>query len=725
MGDILVLFIGLKRDSIEHVAAAPSGLSRQQRKEFLQEASRRFETQMSKCSALNNWMDQNEWSVKRFAAAMKEAREQAPLDERWKLGSGQSHQEMARGALVMYEVMTTLLPKYGKHPKRDSELCREDQADVDVELDVVTSGGAVIDGGANGVVISPQTAERKGLLEKVDRTTKVSLSQAEKEKKMETYGVIQGGVTYKMLSKHGRLVTITLLCHMAPVNNDLIGANEQGPILQGIKGVMYLEYTRPDGRRGTCLIMPDGEIVPLPADDRGLTMFPEIGQERHWVKESYLLEIEELCELLMSKERVRRMRKDMPDPTSDSVMPAATDQSGAAEKIPTKEVIDLPTEADSKSIVTQRSDAQTQASELPLVGPSGRLTTKDFVILTDCSVCGLPGLNTSWIWEKATLLDTYGIIQDRSAQMELQRTLICESCYRVVIHDGGFQTTEGWWMFDNEYEKARMKEARANVARRRQGPEDYRQDAEPVNAACEVVEGNSPKHAETSRQAGVSGNNHIEEDLDEVGWLPADASEEWREGVKASLELNQFRWRRIVEESLESFEQEELKRTAAEAKFEDQLRSDLVCATNQSLREGRRDRMEQVAGPANLATQLTVTRMQVDRRKVDSDELTERRKEAKKEEDENEKQRQLVIERKKAADRVRTAVMALIEVKRAQAKEGSRKGKGTKNRPWETELSARALELVKIEVLLNRAREAGVDEVELQLALQACGPHGW
>ena len=97
----------------------------------------------------------------------------------------------------------------------------------------------------------------------------------------------------------------------------------------------------------------------------------------------------------------------------------------------------------------------------------------------------------------------------------------------------------------------------------------------------------------------------------------------------------------------------------------------------------------------------------------------------KKEEDENEKQRQLVIERKKAADRVRTAVMALIEVKRAQAKEGSRKGKGTKNRPWETTLSVQALELVKIEVLVNRAREAGVDEVELQLALQACGPHGW
>ena len=106
--------------------------------------------------------------------------------------------------------------------------------------------------------------------------------------------------------------------------------------------------------------------------------------------------------------------------------------------------------------------------------------------------------------------------------MVLQCTLICESCYKHVIHDGGIQTTEGWWIFDNEYEKARIREARANVARRRQGPEDYRQETEPVNAACKVVKGNSPKHAETSEQAGVSGNNHIEEDLDEVGWLPAD-----------------------------------------------------------------------------------------------------------------------------------------------------------------------------------------------------------
>ena len=68
----------------------------------------------------------------------------------------------------MYEVMAALLPKYGRHPKRVSLPCREAQAEVEI-----TSGGAVIDGGANGVLISKATAERKGLLDKVDKTTAV------------------------------------------------------------------------------------------------------------------------------------------------------------------------------------------------------------------------------------------------------------------------------------------------------------------------------------------------------------------------------------------------------------------------------------------------------------------------------------------------------------------------------------------------------------------------
>ena len=138
------------------------------------------------------------------------------------------------------------------------------------------------------------------------------------------------------------------------------------------------------------MIMPDGKIVPLPADDRGLTMFPEIGQEQHWSKESYPLDIEELWELLMSRERIRRLRKDMPDPASDSVMPTANDRSAAVEQTPSGEVVGLPTEADSKPIVAQGADAQAQESELPPKRHSGRLTAKDFTILTDCSVCQLP-----------------------------------------------------------------------------------------------------------------------------------------------------------------------------------------------------------------------------------------------------------------------------------------------------------------------------------------------
>ena len=89
---------------------------------------------------------------------------------------------------------------------------------------------------------------------------------------------------------------------MAPDHNDLIGANEQGLMLKGIGGVMYFEYTWPDGLRGMCMQMPDSEIIPLPADDRGLTVLPEIGQERHWSIMSYPLDAEELCELIMSRE---------------------------------------------------------------------------------------------------------------------------------------------------------------------------------------------------------------------------------------------------------------------------------------------------------------------------------------------------------------------------------------------------------------------------------------
>jgi hypothetical protein len=153
MGDIPVLFTAPTWGGIEHVAAAPSGLGRTKRNHFLREARLQFQTQMSQRTISNvraarsangdSQLGFGAETVGRFADAMKEAREQAPKAERWKLTKEQSHNEMARGALVMYEVMAALLPKYGRHPKRVSLSCQEAQAKVEI-----TSGGAVIDGGA-------------------------------------------------------------------------------------------------------------------------------------------------------------------------------------------------------------------------------------------------------------------------------------------------------------------------------------------------------------------------------------------------------------------------------------------------------------------------------------------------------------------------------------------------------------------------------------------------
>ena len=94
---------------------------------------------------------------------------------------------------------------------------------------------------------------------------------------------------------------------------------------------------------------------------------------------------------------------------------------------------------------------------------------------------------------------------------------------------------------------------------------------------------------------------------------------------------------------------------------------------------------------------------------------------AEKQEVENERKRRNLVEaRRKAGEIVRSSVMVLIAARRARAEDSSRKNKG-KCRPWETRLSVQELEETTIEELLVRAREAGVNEVELQLTLQACG----
>lgn len=210
--------------------------------------------------------------------------------------------------------MCGLLPMYGRHPTCDDKLCQDVHNGV-VKAKAVS---AIMDTRASGVLVTLSTVQRKGLQDQIDSSHKVTISQASAAQKFQTYGVLKGGVPYQMMSAHGRSLTITLPCHVAPVGSDLIGSNEQGPLLQGIKGIVYAELSRPDGRRATFMQMPDGEVVGLPANTQGMTVLPEIGQESQWVVQSHPMGIPELCDFLMSRERVCQQREAMPDLESDS-----------------------------------------------------------------------------------------------------------------------------------------------------------------------------------------------------------------------------------------------------------------------------------------------------------------------------------------------------------------------------------------------------------------------
>ena len=172
-----------------------------------------------------------------------------------------------------------------------------------------TPVSAIVDSRVNGVLITLSTVKQKGLLGQIDLLHKVTINQANAGQKFDTFGILKGGISYQMMSVHGRALTITLPCHVAPVGSDLIGSNEQGPLIKGIDGIVNLELSRPDSRRATCMQMPDGEVVGLPANAQGMTVFPEIGQESQWAVLSHPMEISELCEFLMSRERQRQQRE--------------------------------------------------------------------------------------------------------------------------------------------------------------------------------------------------------------------------------------------------------------------------------------------------------------------------------------------------------------------------------------------------------------------------------
>ena len=108
---------------------------------------------MGKKAASQKW-GHSDAAVKRFSAAMQQARDRAPEDERWELGADLSHEDMAHAALVAYDIMASLLPRYGRHPTRDVKLYQEVHGDISNKPTT-----AVVDTGANGVLVSMRTAQ--------------------------------------------------------------------------------------------------------------------------------------------------------------------------------------------------------------------------------------------------------------------------------------------------------------------------------------------------------------------------------------------------------------------------------------------------------------------------------------------------------------------------------------------------------------------------------------
>ena len=122
---------------------------------------------------------------------MQEARDSAPEEEYWKLTKNHSHVEMAHAARVVYDIMANLQSKFGQHSTRNGKSNKELYGDI-----IKTHVSAIIDSGANGVLITLSTLKRKGLLDQIDPLHKVTINQANAEQKFETYSIMRGGVHY-------------------------------------------------------------------------------------------------------------------------------------------------------------------------------------------------------------------------------------------------------------------------------------------------------------------------------------------------------------------------------------------------------------------------------------------------------------------------------------------------------------------------------------------------
>jgi hypothetical protein len=79
--------------------------------------------------------------------------------------------------------------------------------------------------------------------------------------------------------------------------------------------------------------------------------------------------------------------------------------------------------------------------------PTGMLTEDDFIVLDmlmedDCSVCHMFKTTTPWIWQKSIECPA-----DSSEQTLLERTIICEDCYAIVVRDNSMYVNGCWWRF--------------------------------------------------------------------------------------------------------------------------------------------------------------------------------------------------------------------------------------------------------------------------------------
>ena len=149
MGTFLVLLIAptcADTDGMQCVVLTPKGLKEQRRTSFLEEGTKKFQAHMGRKTASKNWGHSDE-AVKRFAAAMQEVRDHAPEEERWKLTKNHSHSEMAHAALVVYDIMSNLLPKFGQHLMCDGKSNKEVYSDISS-----TPVSAIVDSGANSVL---------------------------------------------------------------------------------------------------------------------------------------------------------------------------------------------------------------------------------------------------------------------------------------------------------------------------------------------------------------------------------------------------------------------------------------------------------------------------------------------------------------------------------------------------------------------------------------------